>query len=118
MVYEFADVQGVMGREYARKAGEPEEEMPSLEEMASLEPAAELEAEAQDLTGFENLSGLGWLAEDVITLRGIRLPQNLLRPAPGRNLAGRLLRQDRIAAADRPLCQCPASGFEQTGQPR
>lgn len=24
MVYEFADVQGVMGREYARKAGEPE----------------------------------------------------------------------------------------------
>ncbi len=25
MVYEFADVQGVMGREYARKAGEPEE---------------------------------------------------------------------------------------------
>ncbi|MDO5115815.1 MAG: glycine--tRNA ligase subunit beta [Synergistaceae bacterium] len=25
MVYEFSDVQGVMGREYARKAGEPEE---------------------------------------------------------------------------------------------
>lgn len=25
MVYEFADVQGVMGREYARRAGEPEE---------------------------------------------------------------------------------------------
>ena len=25
MVYEFADVQGVMGREYAKKAGEPEE---------------------------------------------------------------------------------------------
>lgn len=25
MVYEFADVQGVMGREYARKAGEPDE---------------------------------------------------------------------------------------------
>ena len=25
MVYEFADVQGVMGREYARKAGEPED---------------------------------------------------------------------------------------------
>ena len=25
MVYEFADVQGVMGREYARKSGEPEE---------------------------------------------------------------------------------------------
>lgn len=25
MVYEFADVQGVIGREYARKAGEPEE---------------------------------------------------------------------------------------------
>ena len=25
MVYEFAEVQGVMGREYARKAGEPEE---------------------------------------------------------------------------------------------
>ena len=25
MVYEFSDVQGIMGREYARKAGEPEE---------------------------------------------------------------------------------------------
>lgn len=32
MVYEFADVQGVMGREYAKKAGEPEEVATALYE--------------------------------------------------------------------------------------